>query len=989
MGAATEVMDGLKKETAVIAKELNALKDLLDAMSTGTGTAGGGAVSEIVDDSSAKRDAREKAVVTIRKKIINDLKMVAKTGSANAWNVTGLGDTTAEEKQAVVYTIVNTLAVATTNSSQIDPDTASDVVETLASVTSLAKIFKVVFEKEVINTVIETLSSALDSRGSTAPNGVIRGIPDIIDILLDGAASGDVLEIKTGQITVRSVEAKPATGAGAWVTTYDTQASSTRVNGSVNGSASTGDACEIDDPVRVSLPSTLGFGDDASPSTVGKAGNSRNLKSGSSGLVRTTLVQYNAATHPFRSAADVSRKGKSTDILSIRMDYQGKAVSSMGGGRRRALEAVAVSEPWIPPLDWQFSGQVGRGLTSRVDLAPTQFINISFKIKARIFNPQDKLVGTSCGARSSSDKTTEMETRLVSYQTTDACGYNKTIEARAAVMPKKALGGVDENDEADMWCAWWSSADMAWKTDGCSIINITDEVAVHCLCIIRQPTRSTFHGDFGIVDYAFLRVARSFAVATPFEPSLASILVCATLFTLFLLLMLRAKVIKCTKRRRKAQERQEARKRGNEYAAEQAKNPTQPSTRIGGRRRSTLSRYNAEIKVVKFVPEKLNPLLKGLFGVNLRRFNDSVLEAKTLSMHGAKLFVFTWWEAMKLNHDVMAPFLAPYELGKGDEYYASMFLAKYAALLAVGTTLFHLHTCFSWGDLLEERQKGASNLASASWWGAKALLVALSLALQKIPLIVVGAVFKCSRTLRLKRESGKGSACKLGATTKCAWLTWFIFVAGCFAITVVLTSKGFLESGQSEDEGGVPCGCQGIRSSDDVESEWLLLLLAIVLVRVLVFRPMQILFIVCHQFRRAKRGIRTGKRPLTTRHLAANLPDPSSRHIGGKALEMTAAGLVPFDNETAGRGKGALSAAVVVDTDKELQLDDLRLTLSASPVNAAEESGLPGMMATSADGGNEFEFGTTGMTGGADQMNSPDNTSEESLSTSSSLDFSE
>ena len=1102
---AKEVLDEIKKETETINKDLDSLKDLLTPTGNGGGGGGGGGGDGGGTGSAGGAvtpvsPAKEKQMKDIRKKIVDGLKAVMKKGSDASTSVKDLDQATPEEKQATVNNAIDTLAVATGNSSQIDPDTASDVVETLKSVTTLAKNIKVFFPPAAQKKVIESLSSALNARGTEAPNDAMRSIPDIIDsvVATGGGGVGTTVEIKTEQIAVRSVAAAPAAATGQFITAYAAPTTTTGSDGAVLPGTPTAPD-ELDAPVRMALPSTLGFGGDDTGGSVGGGGG---------GSVKTTLVQYNAATHPFRSAEDAIRGGRSTDITSIRMDYQGTAASS-----RRALGSEvgtvpgswAFSEAWTPPGDWSgwvsgvhgYAAGCGAGSAAAwrrrrqsrrrlvegqtgvdgVDTAPL-FINLSFAIKSRLFNPEDELLDMSERDKADTQKDTEdVQARTVTYETTDACGHNQTIEARTAVMPRKALEAGGADADPDMWCAWWSSDDMAWKTDGCSVTNVTSEVAVHCLCIIKQPTRSVFHGDFGIVDYAFSRIAKSFDLSTPFQASLASTLVCTIPVIIFLLLLFRAKVLKCINakenRRAEAESTQvaEARKLGlyhphpavnnldvsvtnpmhspdnksnkksatldendgDDTAADAVANAvadavalelgmtgvtgvpgatggdtakSQKSQKLktkrtseqrltklpvngwawdiidknGVRRRSTLTRHNANLQADgKLAQENVNPLMKGMFGVTLQKFDSSILEDRTLSLHGARSFCLTFWGAVKLNHDLLAPFLAPYELGKGDEYYAAMFLAKYMASIASGTCLYHLHTCFKWGDLLDERQAGTSNLSSLTWWGGKALLVVMSLVLQKIPMVGVQALFKAERNRRRKRLAGRGSTCSLGPL---AWLSWAVMVSLCFAVTFVLTSKGFLESGKSEDEGGVPCGCQGLRASKDVESEWLFLLLVIVLMRVLVVRPAQILTIVALQYKRAKHELRIGKRPHSTKHLPANVPDPNMFEMTPRNKKLEGGKLV-WGQDAEGRWQeqggaahaaeaaGASGLTIQVERKEgEADLDELRLDMADSPtgtiptggagkvhVYAKERERTQCTRTANTPAGTEFEFG--------------------------------
>ena len=164
------------------------------------------------------------------------------------------------------------------------------------------------------------------------------------------------------------------------------------------------------------------------------------------------------------------------------------------------------------------------------------------------------------------------------------------------------------------------------------------------------------------------------------------------------------------------------------------------------------------------------------------------------------------------NHDTLAPFLAPHDPYRGAGFYSSMLLAKYATSVAAGTALFHLHACFKWSAAIGNE----GMLGDAGWWQGKAMLAALSLALQKLPTILLGRLFHTDKLRRsrlaLNRKPPKacGLFCRVGRPFAVVpWAMFVLLVVACFGITIVLTSTGFLQGKTiSPGEDAAPqCGC--------------------------------------------------------------------------------------------------------------------------------------------------------------------------------------
>ena len=134
----------------------------------------------------------------------------------------------------------------------------------------------------------------------------------------------------------------------------------------------------------------------------------------------------------------------------------------------------------------------------------------------------------------------------------------------------------------------------------------------------------------------------------------------------------------------------------------------------------------------------------------------SHIDSPSSRFHGNLMVCACWcyrllwwyWQALKRNHHVLAPFLAPYHALKGHTYYSAMLLAKYAAVLASGSILYHIHVCFSLQRTViaafspTNTSTAQLNLVSQEWWTGRLILLALSMGLQKIPLGVIAAIFR-------------------------------------------------------------------------------------------------------------------------------------------------------------------------------------------------------------------------------------------------------
>ena len=239
-------------------------------------------------------------------------------------------------------------------------------------------------------------------------------------------------------------------------------------------------------------------------------------------------------------------------------------------------------------------------------------------------------------------------------------------------------------------------------------------------------------------------------------------------------------------------------------------------------------------------------------GVKTPKFLQYVFGLKANQNHNTGNIFKCYWQFLCRNHDTLAPFLAPHDPARGHTFYLSMLLAKYAACVAVGTALYHLHSCFKLRDVLGG-VGGGDMLGDAGWWQGKAMLAALSLVLQKVPISLMSLLFRLERSRRranamqLKPVRFCGLCKVRRAFTVVPWIAFVLLVVVCFGTTIILTSTGFLQStGSSDathgfDDDGTHCSCAGITAGEDVEGDWITLLLMIVGFRTLVYRPITIL----------------------------------------------------------------------------------------------------------------------------------------------------
>ena len=287
-------------------------------------------------------------------------------------------------------------------------------------------------------------------------------------------------------------------------------------------------------------------------------------------------------------------------------------------------------------------------------------------------------------------------------------------------------------------------------------------------------------------------------------------------------------------------------------------------------------------------------------GIKTNFVIQHVFGLRAVAGHSTDRFCLSYWQFLIRNHDTLSPFLAPHDPGRGHAFYSSMLLAKYAACVAAGTALYHMHACFKLADAV---------LGDAGWWQGKILLAAISLVLQKVPMSLVNYLF------RLERKRRRARALRLKPHKACGlfkvyrntfafvpWTALFLFLAACYGLTINLTSTGFLQASSpssagtsGNDTNTAHCGCAGITAGKDVEGDWITLLLMIVLFRTLLYRPTMILigallFMALERKRRKKRMQTESRIDLAARG-----------GLGGAEIEMSTPGgrstSVAFDGD--------------------------------------------------------------------------------------------
>ena len=183
---------------------------------------------------------------------------------------------------------------------------------------------------------------------------------------------------------------------------------------------------------------------------------------------------------------------------------------------------------------------------------------------------------------------------------------------------------------------------------------------------------------------------------------------------------------------------------------------------------------------------------------------------------------------------------------------------------------------------------------SQEWWCGRAILLALSLGLQKIPMTILNALFRVEFQAEKTNATHGSRRCVPRWYIVVPWCFWGIVVTGSFAFIVILTSKGLLGSNDLGDT-GTPCQCRGIAGSSNTEADWLLLVCMTMLFKWLIYRPVIIFTAVCLHLRAANKVARTMAAKSgsgTEGTTGSTLGSQSGRSMSSQSLESEEEGRV-------------------------------------------------------------------------------------------------
>jgi hypothetical protein len=564
---------------------------------------------------------------------------------------------------------------------------------------------------------------------------------------------------------------------------------------------------------------------------------------------KTTVVQYSGGRNPYWPSPY-----SSSDIITL-------SISPTSAVRVATPVGVGSSTRRLNPLDDNWAAKTVASI-----------INVTFETSTPLWS----WWGDN---RTVSGMASLPPEGAVAYQTEDVCGNKVAHRAKTA-----RFSAIDNPHVWWVWCAWWNAETRGWHTEGCTITDLSMRVdigngfgrdaVVRCECLMPSAaSKESFKGSFGVikenkedqekrleskkgdagslVGYIFKRIAKSFNLGgIPFKLIPSAVYLCSVPLAVYLLVLfyLRARVCcKCCPgykayRQRHAGDSTSSLDQTQGQVEDGAaaasavvvgdpplEDGVQPARgRLRTHRSSGKPEYSKAYWKKHHDGTKVHPVMKRLFG--LRAVND----------HSTDRFWKCYWQFLIRNHDTLAPFLAPHDPGKGATFYMSILLAKYAACVAAGTVLYHLHACFKLSAALGV--DGIGLLGDSEWWQGKAMLAALSLLLQKVPITMLSLLFQTER----KRQRALAmhlmpykvcGLCKAGrAFTIVPWFAFFLVVVACFGVTTILTSTGFLQGASSfpGDDAAQQCGCASITAGKDAEGDWITLLLMVVLFRTFV-----------------------------------------------------------------------------------------------------------------------------------------------------------
>ena len=909
-----------------------------------------------------------------RTEIIKDIgELVLSSGNGGATGTSNdLAGASQQEKQEVLGAIVGALSSAVANPSQLNgPSGGSEIARVLLNMTLLANDIEGTFDTETTGRVMDTISTVLDVRGASLPDDAIDKIDSIITNVVNNNPA-NAISVKTNRVALgssttalslssssSSASTAPRVASG-WLAAFSSSSFSSEGTGAEDGSAASSWQEEVqnmtaksalvalDEPVRVQFDMELAASDTA-----------RQLSAKNS--ARTTVVQYSGGRNPYWPSPF-----SSSDIITL-------SISRTSVTRVATPDGVGTPTRRLRPLDDNWAANTVASV-----------INVTFETSTPLW--------TWWGVNRTVSGTASLPPEgAVAYQTEDVCGNkvaHRANTARFSATDNPQVWWVWcawWNTETRGWHTEGCTITDLSMTFGIGNGIGGRDAVVQCECVMpSDASQESFKGSFGVikenkedqekrlenkkgdagslVGYIFKRIAESFNfLDIPFEliPSAAYLCGIPLAIYLVVLLYLRARVCcKCCPGYKAYHQRHAgdsasnlARTQGpvaNRHMSENEKRrmreakedtadggigaapavvvappPLEDGVRPGGvpRRRlqshrtSGKQEYSKEYWKKHHDGMKTHPVIKRLFGM------------RTIVDHSTDRFWKCYWQFLVRNHDTLAPFLAPHDPGRGHTFYMSILLAKYAACVAAGTVLYHLHACFK----LSAAMGVNGMLGDSSWWQGKAMLAALSLVMQKVPITMLSLLFQSNRkrqrslAMHLKPYKLCGLF-KLGrAFTIVPWFAFFLLVVGCFGVTIILTSTGFLQGASSSpgDDTAQQCGCASTTAGKDVEGDWITLLLMIVLFRTFVYRP-SIILLGTVVFLASERRTRKMRR----RAAGGNAVELSEVHVGENKTPDEVTSLATTHNDSFG-GR----ASVVFDNPISMRRE------SRLPLESSEQQG--------------------------------------------------
>ena len=269
---------------------------------------------------------------------------------------TDLATANAKEKQGVIAGIAGALSSAVANASQINgPSGGSEIIQILKNMTDLATSIDATFDEETTGKILDTISTVLDVRGTTAPDSAIDKIDQIIRTLVANKPAGVVITVKTDRVAITSSTTSltsskppppgssslPQLGSG-WLSAFSS-GGGTAGGGSVgsqSGNRSSGNGAAeaakwqdtvanmtaedalvaLDDAVRVQFHVDITKQGGSGGTGTGKDGDG---ESSTAPATKTTLVQYAGGRNPFWPS-----EHSSSDIITLTISLLPKSTSS-------------------------------------------------------------------------------------------------------------------------------------------------------------------------------------------------------------------------------------------------------------------------------------------------------------------------------------------------------------------------------------------------------------------------------------------------------------------------------------------------------------------------------------------------------------------------------------------------------------------------------------------------------------------------------------